>query len=94
MKPEEIKQITNSLQNEINGAALYQGMAEAEKDPKIAEVYRRMAASEQRHADLLARRLESAGVAVPAVGITLASSRVLDTPQRLPRPLFAEQVYR
>ena len=70
MKPEEIKQITNSLQNEINGAALYQGIAAAEKDPKIAEVYRRMAASEQRHAELLTGRLESAGVPVPAVGIT------------------------
>jgi VIT1/CCC1 family predicted Fe2+/Mn2+ transporter len=70
MKPEEIKQLTSSLQNEINGAALYQGMAAAEKDPKIAEVYRRMAASEQRHAELLTRRLESAGVPVTQVGIT------------------------
>jgi VIT1/CCC1 family predicted Fe2+/Mn2+ transporter len=70
MNSDETKQLLQSVQAEANGQALYQGLAEAEKDPKIAEVYRRMAASEKRHAGILRKRLEEQGVAVPPDKIT------------------------
>ena len=66
MKPSETKEILASLQAERDGARLYQVLAETEKDAHIAEVYRRIAAVEQRHADAWVARLEKSGVQVPA----------------------------
>jgi len=54
-----------SLNDEQNGAYLYDSLAVAEKDTRLAEVYRRMAAVESRHADEWVERLKSAGVAIP-----------------------------
>jgi len=53
------------LQDERDGVALYEQIAQAEKDPKLAEIYRRMAQVEQRHADALLGQLRAAGVTVP-----------------------------
>ncbi len=50
---------------ERNAAWLYQRMSEAEKLPALAEVYRRLAVTEQRHADVWAERLRAAGSAAP-----------------------------
>jgi VIT1/CCC1 family predicted Fe2+/Mn2+ transporter len=54
-----------SLNDERNGAYLYDALASAEKDLRLAEVYRRMAAVERRHADEWVDRLKSDGVDVP-----------------------------
>lgn len=54
------------LQDELDGVALYTAIAEAERDPKLAEVYRRMAQVEQRHADALSAQLRSEGMQLPA----------------------------
>jgi VIT1/CCC1 family predicted Fe2+/Mn2+ transporter len=54
-----------SLNDELNGAYLYDAMAKVEKDPRLAEVYRRMSAAESRHANDWVERLKSAGVAMP-----------------------------
>jgi VIT1/CCC1 family predicted Fe2+/Mn2+ transporter len=53
-------------QNELNNAALYQALAGAEKDPRLAEVYRRLATVEQDHAETWTKQLQSAGITVPA----------------------------
>ena len=66
MKPSETKEILASLQDERDGGYLYQVLAESEKDPHIADVYRRMAAAEKRHADAWTARLKESGVLVPA----------------------------
>ncbi len=66
MRSRETKQILASLQDERDGARLYQILAEVEKDAQLAEVYRRMAATEKRHAETWAARLEESGVIVPA----------------------------
>ncbi len=66
MKPSETKEILASLQDERDGGYLYQVLAEAEKDPHIADVYRRMAAAEKRHADAWSSRLQASGIQVPA----------------------------
>ena len=66
MEQKETKESLASLQDELDGAMLYQALADQEKDPKIAEVYRRMSATEGRHAATWTERLKAAGTAVPA----------------------------
>ncbi len=47
----------SNLQDEVDGAAVYDALADAEKDEKVAGVYRRLAAVERSHAQFWARRL-------------------------------------
>jgi VIT1/CCC1 family predicted Fe2+/Mn2+ transporter len=54
-----------SLNDELNGAYLYDALSHTEKDPSLAEVYRRMAAVESKHADIWMERLKSGGVPIP-----------------------------
>ena len=54
-----------SLSDELNGAFLYDSLAQSEKDPRLAEVYRRMAAVERKHAVTWMERLKESGVAIP-----------------------------
>ena len=62
--------LIDHLQDELDGAALCRALAEAEKDPQLSEVYRRMADAEQRHAQVWADKLEAAGVTrVDQVGV-------------------------
>jgi len=59
------KMAMDSLQDELNGAFLYKGLAQAEKDKRLAEVYQRMAAVEQKHAAKWILRLKEDGVTIP-----------------------------
>lgn len=59
------RQLAN-WRDEIDSAALYSALAELEQDDRLAEVYRRLAAAEERHADFWAQRLRDAGETVPA----------------------------
>ncbi|MFL6244568.1 MAG: VIT1/CCC1 transporter family protein [Vicinamibacterales bacterium] len=61
----ERKRLRENLIDELNGAALYESLAAAEKDERLAEVYRRLANVEQRHADRWRKRLEEAGETLP-----------------------------
>ena len=45
---ENIKQYLANRQKEIDGAALYKVLADTEKQPQMAEVYRKLAASEEK----------------------------------------------
>jgi vacuolar iron transporter family protein len=54
-----------SLKDELNGAYLYEVLARIEKDPRLAEVYKRMAAVESKHAAIWVDRLNDAGVSIP-----------------------------
>lgn len=54
-----------SLQEEVDSAALYRGLADAEEDPLVSEVYRRLAATEEKHAAFWEERLRAAGHGVP-----------------------------
>jgi vacuolar iron transporter family protein len=56
--------LTN-LKDERDGAALYEGLAEAERDPAKAESFRDMAQSERRHAAVWERKLANEGAMVP-----------------------------
>ncbi|MFM8319905.1 MAG: VIT1/CCC1 transporter family protein [Chloroflexota bacterium] len=55
----------DSLNDELNGAYLYETLAQAEKDERLAEVYRRMAAVERKHAAVWVAKLGAAGVTPP-----------------------------
>ena len=54
-----------NLQGEIDGAALYRALAEAERRPQLAEVYGRLAATEERHARHWEDQLRAAGARIP-----------------------------
>lgn len=54
-----------NLQGELDGAALYRAMAEAEANPNVAEVYRKLAAVEDSHAEMWRRRLHAIGAKAP-----------------------------
>ncbi len=50
-----------NLQGEVDSAGLYRAMAEAEKDPHLSEVYRRLAAVEEAHAEFWRKQLGGLG---------------------------------
>ena len=45
------------LQGEVDGGAVYRALAESEKDPRVAEVFRRLAAVEDAHAQFWRSKL-------------------------------------
>lgn len=56
-----------NLQGEVDGASLYRALAEAETDPKLAEVYRRLAAVEESHARYWEKELTRLGARIPGL---------------------------
>ena len=56
-----------NLQGEIDSAGLYRALAETEADPKVSEVYRRLSAVEEAHAEFWRRELTRVGVKVGAL---------------------------
>jgi VIT1/CCC1 family predicted Fe2+/Mn2+ transporter len=50
-----------NLQGEVDSAALYRTLAEVEADPKLKQVYQRLAAVEEAHAEFWRRRILGAG---------------------------------
>ena len=54
-----------NLQKEIDGAALYIALAEVESKSEISDVYRRLAASEEKHASVWRARLQDLGEKSP-----------------------------
>ncbi len=67
MPPTSTKQYLEFLVDERNSAALYHALSEVEKNPKIAEVYRRLATTEEAHAATWAEKLKAANAPVPPV---------------------------
>ena len=61
----DIKRYLANLNDERSSSALYRIMAKHEKSPQIAEVYRRLAETEDTHAGAWAKRLAEAGADVP-----------------------------
>ncbi len=53
-------------QDEVDSAALYRAVADAERHPELAEVYRRLAATEESHAGFWEEKLREAGQPAPA----------------------------
>ncbi len=64
--PSDIKRYQNNWQGEMDGGALYRTLSRAEKNPKLAEVYGRLAAAEEKHARFWEAKILEAGGALPA----------------------------
>ena len=60
-----IKRYIANRQKEIDGAALYQVLADTEKQPQMAEVYRKLASSEEKHAATWEKKLEELRASIP-----------------------------
>jgi VIT1/CCC1 family predicted Fe2+/Mn2+ transporter len=65
MDKETQVRILASLEDELNGAYLYDALSGAEKDERLAEVYHRMADAERKHAATWTVRLKEAGRSIP-----------------------------
>ncbi len=62
---EDIERFRANLEDELDGAALYDAMANAEKDPEKASIFRELADVERGHAAVWSRKLEEAGSPAP-----------------------------
>ena len=72
----DIKRFQSNLKEEVDGAALYRLLADAEDDPHLKELFSKLAVSEDRHLALWEAKLREAGGEVPAYK-TSARVRVL-----------------
>ena len=63
---EDLKRYRANLQGEIDARVVYLALSEAESSAPLAEIYRRLAAVEEKHAKLWVEQLEKAGEKVPA----------------------------
>ena len=54
----EQRRLKDNLQGEVDGAAVYRALADAESDPNLANIYRRLAAVESAHAEFWRSRLD------------------------------------
>ncbi len=61
----DVRRYRANLRDEIDGEALYLALAGIEGDPNLAEVYRRLAEAERRHADIWRAKLRAAGDSAP-----------------------------
>jgi vacuolar iron transporter family protein len=68
---QDIDRYRANLKGEVDGAAIYRLLAQAEDAPELAEVYRRLAEVEERHADVWRSKLRDAGAPVPALEASL-----------------------
>src|SRR5271170_5444556 len=62
--PPDVRRYQQNLQAEVDSAAQYRAMAAGEPDPKLASVYSRLAAVEERHIAFWQRKLTDAGASV------------------------------
>ena len=59
------RRYTANLQGEVDSAALYRTLAQTEKNPQLAQVYRRLAAIEEAHAEYWRSHIEAIDHHVP-----------------------------
>jgi hypothetical protein len=62
----DLKRFQDSLRDELNGAALYTALAEAESDPIRKDLFLQLAKSEASHAQFWREKLTAAGVQQPS----------------------------
>lgn len=67
-RPQDAARYRENLQGEVDSATLYRALAETEPDPKIKEVYQRLASVEDAHAEFWRRQLQHLGIRVRGVG--------------------------
>jgi len=69
-KNESIERYRANLQGEVDSAQLYRTLAGTEPDPHLAEVYRRLSAVEEAHAEYWRKQLAKSGAQPGAIRIS------------------------
>ncbi|MCL4528780.1 MAG: VIT1/CCC1 family protein [Chloroflexi bacterium] len=62
---EDVKRYLTNRQKEIDGAAMYLALAEAEKQPQMSDVYHKLSASEEKHAAAWEKKLSISVLGIP-----------------------------
>lgn len=65
--PADARRFRANLLGEVDGAALYEALARAEKRPELADVFRRLAETEREHGAYWEGQLRAIGAPVPAL---------------------------
>jgi vacuolar iron transporter family protein len=76
MPPSDLARYREYRQAEVDSAFIYRTLAELEESEPLAEVYRRLAATEERDADVWRTRLRAAG-AEPSGAAPSRRARIL-----------------
>src|SRR3954451_3876227 len=58
----DVERYQNNLRDELDGSALYAGLAQAERDPVRKDLFLQLSQAEAEHAALWRGKLEAAGV--------------------------------
>jgi VIT1/CCC1 family predicted Fe2+/Mn2+ transporter len=66
--PQAERRYRTNLQGEVDGAALYRALADAESDPQLKEIYGRLASVEEGHAAFWTKQLHRIGGRVARFG--------------------------
>jgi hypothetical protein len=77
-----------NLQGEIDGASLYR-MSQTEKNPELAQVYARLGAVEEAHAEFWKRKMGAIGQRVPSLRPSFRTRALASLAPGLPFLLFA-----
>src|SRR6185437_11732059 len=56
-----------NLQGEVDSASLYRTLSQTEKNPELAQVYTRLGAVEEAHAEFWKRKIDAIGHRVPSL---------------------------
>jgi vacuolar iron transporter family protein len=62
---DDVKRYRSNLRDELDGAAMYSMLADAEKDPRRADIFRQLASAEIEHAAIWRGRLAALGIEEP-----------------------------
>lgn len=65
MTADDVARWQRNLQGEVDGIAIYRAMAEGAREPQLADLYARLAATEERHAAVWRGQLATAGARIP-----------------------------
>lgn len=72
-QPSPKSRYTANIQGEIDSAALYRALSEAEPNPQLAQIYAKLAAVEDEHVAFWAGQLKKIGLAAPSLKPSLRS---------------------
>ena len=77
MTQSDIERYIANRQKEIDGAALYRTLAEAEDQPQLAEIYQRLAASEEKHAAAWEKKIADLNAPVPPRALSFRAKTLI-----------------
>jgi len=84
----DLARYKSNWQMEVDGAATYRALAAAETRAELREVYTRLAASEEKHAEFWRQKLAQAGVQLPAKPRPSTRARIMAQLAKLFGPGF------